>query len=277
MADIRIISTFENAKDYIKAVEEHNEDTHAAWQKYMINPFWADITHGVNRDVSFMKPAPIKDVHTLKEQVELLSRLSIEDLHSQFAKIAANLPVNHDEPIYTALYPVCDSNKVLKERQNGVVGAGPDGNIIININPLAQDYYDWVLYVFAHEYHHGVWGYNAWLNGMSMDGGFYEGMIIEGQADFFAESVFPKLIPQWNRPFDSKIEAALWERLKTDSTIHGASCMFGDESKGLPWCMGYSFGRAIVGDYMLKHPNTSFLDLAKTPPIDILNGSRIKN
>ena len=275
MANIKIISTFESAKDYIKAVEERHEDTQAAWRKYMIEPYWADITHNVNRDVSFMQPAPITDILRLKEQIELLSRLSIEDLRAGFVKIAAVLPVGHDEPIFTALYPASDSDKVLKERQNGVVGSGPDGNIIISINPLAQDYYNWIFFVFAHEYHHGVWGYNCWVNGMSMDGGFYEPMIIEGQADFFAESLFPKLIPQWNRPFDGKTETALWERLKTDATVHGAS-LFGDESLGLPWCMGYSLGRAIVGDYMRKHPHMSTIGLIKTPPVDILNGSRFK-
>jgi len=111
---------------------------------------------------------------------------------------------------------------------------------------------------------------------MSMDGGFYEPMIIEGQADFFAESVFPNLIPQWTRPLGGEPEAALWERLKADPAIHGAPSLFGDESRGLPWCMGYSLGRAIVGDYVRKHPNVSCIDLIKTPPVEILNNSRFK-
>ena len=276
MANIKIIPAFENAKDYVAAVEIYNEDIHTAWQKHMIDPFWADITHGVNRDVSFMKPAPVKDIRALREQIELLSCLPIGDLHSEFAKIASLLPINLGEPIYTALYPACDSDKILKYRQNGVVGACPDGNIIIRINPLAQDYYGWILYVFAHEYHHCVWGYNSWINGMNMEGSFYEPMIIEGQADLFAESVFPGLVPQWNRPFDGETESALWERLKNDSAIHGAASMFGNEGKGLPWCMGYSFGRAIVSDYMQERPNISFIDLIKTPPAEILNGSRFK-
>ena len=100
-------------------------------------------------------------------------------------------------------------------------------------------------------------------------------MIIEGQADLFAESLFPKLVPQWNRPFDNETESALWERLKADPSIHGAS-MFGDESKGLPWCMGYALGRTIVGDYMQKNSGVSFTDLINTTPKDILDGSRFK-
>jgi len=273
MANIKIISTFENAEDYIKAVEEHNENTQEAWQKYMIDPFWADITYGVNRDVSFMKPAPIQDINALKEQLKILSQLSIDELRSEFDRITTILPKDCDDQIFTALYPACDSDKGLKDRENGVRGNGPDGNVIININPLARGYHDWIPYIFAHEYHHGVWGYTQWRNGIGMDEGFYNGMIIEGQADLFAESIFPELIPQWNRPLSNETE--LWERVKTDSTIHEAS-MFGDETKGLPWCMGYSLGRAIVSDYMKNHPNKSFMDLTNTKLTDILNGSRFK-
>jgi len=275
MVKIKLTSTFEKAKDYIRAVEENNEDIQQAWEKYMIEPFWADITHGVNRDVSFMKPEPVQDINALKEQIKIFSQLSIDKLHSEFNKITAMLPKGHDEPVFVALYPACDSDKILRDRENGVRGCCPDGNVIIRINSLVQNYYDWILYVFAHEYHHGVWGYNAWINDMNLNGAFYEPMIIEGQADFFAESLFPKLIPQWNRPFDSETEAALWERLKTNPAIHEV-CMFGDEGKGLPWYMGYVFGRSIVSDYMQKHPNMSFLDLLSTRPENILSGSRFK-
>ena len=276
MINIELILTFENAKDYVKAVEQ-NEDKQEAWQKYMIEPFWADITKYAGRDLNFMKPAPIQDTDVLKKQTKILSLLSVEKLHSEFDKITAELPKDDDDPIYVALYPACDSDKGLKERQNGVVGCGLDGNVIININPLAQDYYDWILYVFAHEYHHGVFGHNWFVmrGGEGLNRSFYEKMIIEGQADLFAESLFQKLVPQWNRPFDDETESALWERLKTDPSTHAAS-MFGDESKGLPWCMGYALGRAIVSDYMQKNSSVSFADLIGTKPEDILSGSRFK-
>jgi hypothetical protein len=276
MTDINIVSTFENARGYIKDVEESKDDIDAAWRRHMIEPFWTQITEGVGRDVSFMKPAAVLDIFALKKQLIIFSRLSIDALRLEFDKITAALPKNCEEPVLVALYPACDGDKALKERQNGVVGCCPDGNVIIRINPLAQDYYKWVLFVFAHEYHHSVWGYNMWLSGANLCGAFYEAMIIEGQADLFAESLFPQLTPKWNRPFDGATEAALWERCKTDASIHGA-CMFGDESIGLPWCMGYALGRAIVGDYMQKNPDISFMELIKITPNDILQGSRFNS
>ncbi len=77
-----------------------------------------------------------------------------------------------------------------------MVGACVFGNIIININPLAEDYQDWIPYVFAHEYHHSVWGYNWFVikGGQGLEGSFLEYMLNEGQADAFAESLFPQLL-----------------------------------------------------------------------------------
>jgi uncharacterized protein YjaZ len=65
--------------------------------------------------------------------------------------------------LLVALYPICDDNKKVKKYQNGVLGTSVFGNILININPLAEDYYNWIFYVFAHEYHHCVWG-NNWFS-----------------------------------------------------------------------------------------------------------------
>jgi len=78
--------------------------------------------------------------------------------------------------------------------------------------------------------------------------------ITEGQVDLFAMSLFPDLIPKWNQPFNNGAETTLWERVKpvlysTDPEIHA-----GDKPKGLPWCLGYSFGRMIVEDYLKNHP-----------------------
>jgi uncharacterized protein YjaZ len=274
MTSNKIISTFENAKDYIKAVEENKENKQEAWQKYMIDPFWPDLLIYTPKDcdLSFMKPAPVENINALKKQIEILSQLSMEELLSKFEKVTEALPKNCVDPahalVVVALYPACDSDKGLKKRENGVRGCSPNGNVIIRITPLAPADYHWIPYIFAHEYHHGVFGYNAWVNGMQLNGAFYEGMIGEGQADAFAESLFPGLVPQWNRPFDRKIEAELWERLKADPSFA--------DSKGAPWCMGYALGRAIIADFLEKNPDISFSALINIPPVDILNGSRFK-
>lgn len=134
--------------------------------------------------------------------------------------------------------------------------------------------------MFAHEYHHNIWGHNWFVirRGQGYEGTFLEYMITEGQADLFAERLFPDLIPQWNRPFDSETETTLWDRVKPvlfskDQQIHSAY-MFGNENEGLSWCMGYSFGRTIVADYLQKNPNISFSELIDVPAKKIFEASR---
>jgi len=93
----------------------------------------------------------------------------------------------------------------------------------------------------------------------------------------FAMSLFPNLILQWNQPFDIETEKALWEQIKpilysTDPTTH-SDFMFGSKEKGLPWCLGYSFGRMIVEDFLKKRP-MSFSELLNIPAKQIFEMSR---
>lgn len=263
---IKILTTFENVKRYLEAAERNDADLEALWEQYMIEPFWADIARWAPFEQSFKKPAPIYHLKALKEQITLLSGISTESLQNEFQKITQALPIN-DESMLVALFPHSDDDKSLKERENGVRGTSVFGNIIISINPLHEKFAEWLPYVFAHEYHHNVWGYHKYVlqEGKNIDGSFLEYMLTEGQADAFAQSLFPQLSPLWNRPFDPAGEKGLWEKVRSvlfscDRQTH-EKYMFGNENEGLPWCVGYSFGRAIVADYMQKHPDISFLEL----------------
>ena len=280
MANIKIISTFGNAREFLTAAKHGDIELQELWQKRMIEPFWSEIAKWAPFDQSFKQPLCVESLELLDKQLIILSEIDIDGLQSELTRVAEELPSAGGDDMLVVLYPLCDSNKTVKERQNGVVGTAVFGNIIISINPLADNWQRWIPFVFAHEYHHNIWGYNWFVlnGGQGIEGTFLEYMSTEGQADLFAEHLFPHLVPQWNRPFDSETEKALWENIKpilfsTDPAILGVY-MFGDESKGVPWCLGYSFGRAIVGDYIQKHPGMSFDNLIKTPPIDILNGSR---
>jgi uncharacterized protein YjaZ len=283
--DINIVTTFDNAESFMLAAEHKTADVQELWQNYMIEPYWADITKWAPFDQSFKKPQPIRELAALKEQLPILSRMSIRDLKTIFSSAIKALPLEDSsgEPMSVFLYPACDRDENLKKRQNGVVGTVVFWNIMIHINPLADKYHEWITFVFAHEYHHNVWGYHHFVlgGGRDCDGSFLEYMITEGQADLFAESLFPKLIPQWNRPLGDEAETALWNRIKpilacTDPQIHSLY-MFGNETKGLPWCVGYSFGRMIVSDYINKHPDITFSNLIAMPAQQILQESKYRH
>jgi uncharacterized protein YjaZ len=277
--EIKIVPIFEKAKDFLIDIGQDVSDIQQLWQKHMIEPYWADISCWAPFDQSFKKPQCVKELSALKEQLSILSSISLTDLRNDFLSIVNKLPSADDDSMSVFLYPACDSNKILKERQNGVVGTVVFGNIIININPLANDFRKWINFVFAHEYHHNVWGHHHFVlnGGKDTDGSFLEYMITEGQADLFAESLFPELIPQWNRPFDEATENLLWERIvpvltSTSHEIH-SQYMFGNESEGLPWCMGYSFGRKIVESFLNKHEDMSFSVMIGIPAKQILKDS----
>ena len=277
--EIRIITTFENAREYLTKAKESGAEVNVLWIKHMIEPFWGDIAVYAPFDQSFKQPSCIKELGQLEKQLSILSKIDIADLESKFTLVANALPSDDDDSMLVALYPLCDGNKTVKERQNGIVGASVWGNVIISINPLADDWQKWISFTFAHEYHHNIWGHNWYVlrGGKDLDGSFLQHMITEGQADLFAMSLFPDLVSQWNQPFDTEEEKILWARIKpilysTNHKTHG-DYMFGNEGKGLPWCMGYSFGRMIVADYLQKNAMT-FSQLLNIPAKQVFEGSR---
>lgn len=274
---INIISTLENAEHFLKSANDNTSEINSLWIKHMIEPFWADIAKWAPFDQSFKQPSCIMDIELLSKQLPIMSKISIDNLQLEFTKITEKLPIQseEDDPMLVVLYPSCVGDNL-----HGVVGTVVFGNIIISINPLVANYQKWIPFVFAHEYHHNVWGHNQYVlrRGKDVKGTFLEYMITEGQADLFAESLFPDFAPKWNRPFDNETESVLWERIKPvlyskEIATHSAY-MFGDESKGLPWCMGYSFGRIIVADYMAKNPHITFCELIDATAEEIFRMSR---
>ena len=107
-------------------------------------------------DQSFKQPHYINELEQLEKQLAILSKLDVSDLQTKFALATTALPSDDNDPMLVALYPLCDSNKIVKERQNGIVGASVFGNMVISINPLANDWETWIPFVFAHEYHHNI-------------------------------------------------------------------------------------------------------------------------
>jgi len=277
--EIKIIETFENAKQYLLEAKKDYTDANGLWTKHMIAPFWDEIAAYAPFEQSFKQPPCITELTQLEKQLSIFSELDTVKLKSEFNTVANALPSNDDDPMTVTLYPLCDSNKIVKERQNGVIGASVFGNMIISINPLADDWQKWIPFVFAHEYHHNIWGQYWYVvqGGKDLDGSFLEYMITEGQADLFAMNQYPGLTPLWNKTFDVNTEAVLWDRIKpvlnsTDPTIHN-EYMFGDIEKGLPWCLGYSFGRIIVNDFLQNQPMT-FSDMLRVPAKQIFEMSR---
>jgi uncharacterized protein YjaZ len=274
--EIEIICPYEGALKYIDEMRNGiAKDPQLLWDTYLIQPYWDEIAKWAPFDQSFMKPARIEDLDTLEQQVDLLAQIDVDELKSEFLRISGDLPKHDDDPVIVAIYP--NTNPLVQERQNGVVGACVFGNIIINVNPLADHWDQWIPYVFAHEYHHSVWGHHWYVMNGGLEGNFLEYMISEGQADAFAKSLFPDLQPQWLSAVSRGEETDLWGKIKpilfsTDRSDF-EKYMFGDEKSRLPWCIGYKFGHSIINSYLRSHPQVSFSELITVHPKEILNDS----
>lgn len=277
--EIEIICPYENALKYIDEMKNGDKkDPQLLWETYLIQPYWDQISQWAPFDQSFMKPARIEDLTILEQQVNLLGKIDIDYLKSEFIRISRELPKHDDDPIIVAIYP--NTNALVKERQNGVVGACVFGNLIINVNPLADNWAQWVPYIFGHEYHHSVWGHYWYVMNGGLEGNFLEYMVNEGQADTFAKSLFPDLQPQWLSALTRGEETAFWDKIKpilfsTDRNDF-EKYMFGDEKSGLPWCIGYTLGNLMVNSYLSSHPRVSFTELITVHPKVILSGSNFK-
>lgn len=155
------------------------------------------------------------------------------------------------------------------------------GNIIISVNSVNDASVKWIPFVFAHEYHNNVLG-DYWYcvkEGKETKGIFLEAMINEGQADLFAQRIYPLLSPSWHKGVSADCEQVVWKKLKPviyniAPTEEFTPYMFGNEELEVPSYAGYYFGHAIVKDYMGKHPNITFSELLQTPHQLIFNESR---
>ena len=272
--NLEIIAVYKNLKDYVAGLENDVENADVLWNKYAIDPYWEKLCQYAPFDLSDRKPKPVTNLQTLKKQIDLLNKIDLDNLKDIFEKIASALPINEDDTIYIALYPLSDDNTAVKERQNGVAGTSTFGNMLISINPLADNFLEWIPYVFAHEYHHTVWG-NYWyaLHGGELDNRFINSLLIDGQADSFALSFYPGLKPKWLFDMSKETEKALWEKhyskVYLEPDVDYGKYMFGDEANKIPWCAGYAIGYRIVQQFLLRNPNTSFLKLLEMRPLDI--------
>lgn len=274
---LEIIAVYENLVGYISEMEKEGADCEALWEKYAIQPYWERISHWAPFDMSDRKPKPIKDINKLKQQIKLMQEIDIEKIKDKLDEIVAALPNYDDDTITIAIYPLDDENITVKEQQNGVLGVNVFGNIIINVNPFVENYLEWLPYVFAHEYHHTVWG-NYWhvIHGGSA-GNLIEAMLIDGQADAFAKSFNQSLNPSWISQISKEKEEELWEKyylkLLKETDFDYIKYMFGNDEAEIPWCAGYFFGYKIIDCFLKRYPQINFKEMIEMNSEEIFDKS----
>lgn len=229
-------------------------DAEALWETLVLGDKWRELCRYSPFSLEDRKPRAIRDLDTLRRQTEIIASFDYARLQARFEQIAARLPNYDEDPISVGFIAADPANETVNRRQNGVAGTSLFGNILIQVNPLSEGYADWIGYVFAHEYHHTVWGnYRYNLCGAAPEQDLLQALIIDGQADSFARSLYPELRPQWlhlDRPAD--IRRLYWERYRdrlTQTEFDYAALMFGN-GRDIPWCGGYAVGYYLIQTYL---------------------------
>ena len=103
-------------------------------------------------------------------------------------------------------------------------------------------------------------------------------MIIEGEADAFAMSLFENHIPSWQKGVKEFQEMEVWEKIK--AVMHKAmppeeyaKYMFGNKEMGIPENAGYYYAIRIINAYMEKHRGMTYDELLKKIPNEIYKES----
>jgi uncharacterized protein YjaZ len=232
----------------------------------MIEPYWPKISEWAMGDTNHLKPPIISDGDIAEKIKELYHTINISRYEQVCKQIIDALPKDDEDSMIVAFYP---SDNRLPE---GIYGTGVWGNVILNVNPLNIECQKWIPFVFAHEYHHCVYGFYWYCQrgGADMKGIFLEYLISEGEADAFAQSLYPDMQPSWHsgvtddevEPVWDKIKGILYKQLPVEDS---AKYMFGNEELGIPQNAGYYFAIRIVKAYLKRNPNTTFSELIKVP------------
>jgi len=276
---LKIISAYYGMAKYIQTARQMPDVPLAEiWWIYAVAPFWADWADGQFNEqrlqAQFSNPIPALD--DLAVEVDLLAQSGVEGLvECAYAEIAVALPPGVAEPV-VCIYALDPANKRVVERQNGVAGGGVGDNILLQINPLTPDWQAWVPFVLAHEHHHAVWGYHYFYLQGHNSADLLTTLLSDGQANWFAHTLYPELQPAWDHALTPVQEIEQWRRMQphlssTDGDLQ-ASFMFGDDQT--PWCTGYTIGYHMIEAYLRAHPRTQITDLLKKDAHEILADSR---
>lgn len=270
---IHVIPTWREVRNYIERVRQ-GEAPDECWEQEVVSAHWDRLCCYAPFDLSDRKPKAICDVDTLEKQCDQLKGLDVHALECELRRVVSILPNYDDDDITVAIFPGDPDNAIVNERQNGVVGTSLFGNILIQVNPLISGYDAWIPYVFAHEYHHTVWG-NYWfvLHGGELENQFMDSLVIDGEADSFATEIYPNLKPQWLYGIPEAELTALWNRkyreIVSRNDVDYGAYMFGDADSGIPWCAGYAIGFMLVQKY-LHATSQSSTDILELHPKHIL-------
>lgn len=159
----------------------------------------------------------------------------------------------------------------------GVGGLAYINTILIFIDPMNYSE-DILSYMVAHEYHHTMYFELSYRHNNK----FLGSIITEGQADTFAEIVYPETKAPWTEALTQDKEKFVWNTMvdllnKSIAIVNvTADFVSGDYNLGIPLWSNYKIGYQIMQDFIKNNPDVSIEEWTKMWATDILELSRFE-
>jgi uncharacterized protein YjaZ len=272
---LKIIPAYKGMAEYVKLAEMNPDcDLERLWSEKVLEPYWTEWAAGqFNEEMVRMEMEnPITDIEGLGKAVDVLTNSHVEGIiASAYERITGLLP--YYEPCRVICVYI---DTRIDESLHGIVGSCVGDNVLIRINPFIKEWEDYAGWVLAHEHHHSIWGYNYFFVKGNRGSNLLTSLLVDGQADSFAKSIYPELNANWTEALTAEQEMEQWqtikECLKEDDTreLH-IKFFFG--GNGTPPNTAYTIGYHIVQLYLKRHPEVSFNELLDKDSWEILKES----
>lgn len=277
-SSLKIVSAYYSQADYVQAARVNPQsEWQRLWLAYAVDPYWAEWAQGQFHEARTRQQLsdPIRNLDELSIEVDCLKCSGIEDLvEKAYEQITRGLPPSVPRHV-VCIYAADPENQWVREQ--GVVGEGIGENILLKINPRGKNWSRLVPYVLAHEYHHTVWGHNYFAVQGKTHMDLLTGLIIDGQADSFANQLYPEAQPVWIHALTPKEETRQWEKMQEFLDRNDGAAyerfFFGDAARGTPSHTAYTIGYHIVQAYLKRHAEQTVLDLMNREAREVLSES----
>ncbi|PFG03519.1 DUF2268 domain-containing putative Zn-dependent protease [Bacillus sp. es.034] len=173
------------------------------------------------------------------------------------------------------IFPANPEDTFIVEQMGGVSGfALSEDVIVLQLSPSVQE--DILKYTVAHEYNHLI----AEESNRGMIRTILGGVVLEGKADAFAHTIYPKIQAPWQKPMTpeekERVIAEITELRYSDDMKYYEKLRKGNSSKGIPQWANYKIGYEIVQSYRKNHPEISIGRWTSMHEAEIIAGSDFK-
>ncbi|MCR8849347.1 DUF2268 domain-containing protein [Rossellomorea sp. SC111] len=269
--NFEIIYMYDEIKEYIDTVREKTgKSNETVFIEKVFEPF---------KKESNMEDISIRYVFDPSSEVDKLGE-SIKDLEKDkdptsgiikeaLMKSAKELPGKDKKVI---VLPANPEDTFTVEQMGGVSGfALSEDVIVLQLSPSVQE--DILKYTVAHEYNHLI----AEESNRGMIRTILGGVVLEGKADAFAHTIYPKIEAPWQEPMTTeereKVVAEITELRYSDDMKSYEKLRAGNSSKGIPQWANYKIGYEIVQSYRQNHPEISIERWTSMHEAEIIAGS----